>query len=177
MALKDQVARRAYSREYAARNRPQRRENNRRWRELNPEKTRLSNRAYARRRYREDPARAAAAAKLWRDTHPESYAATVAKAKARLASPLGQDWRWRKVFGLTAVQYLAMLAMQNGVCAICHGVNPSGRRLAIDHDHDTKRVRALLCGHCNHRILGHLTVEKARRALAILESDFDGRNL
>jgi DNA-directed RNA polymerase subunit RPC12/RpoP len=74
-------------------------------------------------------------------------------------------------------QELGLKPLQSGVCAICHGVNPSGRRLAIDHDHDTKRVRALLCGHCNHRILGHLTVEKARRALAILESDFDGRDL
>jgi len=43
-----------------------------------------------------------------------------------------------------------MLKSQNGNCAICGIDQPSnGRRLAVDHDHETGKVRALLCGNCN----------------------------
>jgi hypothetical protein len=42
---------------------------------------------------------------------------------------------------------------QNGVCAIC-GSPPTGTRshglLAIDHCHDTLKIRGLLCNNCNN---------------------------
>jgi hypothetical protein len=44
-----------------------------------------------------------------------------------------------------------MLQIQSGVCAICGGGN-GDRRLAIDHDHMTGRVRGLLCSACNRAI-------------------------
>jgi hypothetical protein len=59
--------------------------------------------------------------------------------------------RWR--FGITLKEYDAMLAEQSGGCAICGGVDT--RALAVDHDHQTGQVRALLCGPCNTGI-GHL---------------------
>lgn len=66
-------------------------------------------------------------------------------------------------YGMTRERYAEMLAAQNGGCAICGGVNPSGRALAIDHDHSCcpgthccgKCVRGLLCSGCNTGI-GHL---------------------
>lgn len=54
-----------------------------------------------------------------------------------------------KRYGLTAEAYEAMLAAQGGVCAICGGVDAKGRRLSVDHDHESGVVRALLCGGCN----------------------------
>ena len=80
-----------------------------------------------------------------------------------------------KAYGITARQYDAMLARQGGVCAVC-GKPPTRCRLAVDHAHDaTKRVRGLLCDPCNRRRVSNQTVDTARRILAYLVSDFDGR--
>ncbi len=50
-----------------------------------------------------------------------------------------------------------MFELQGGLCAICGREemsiktkkNGKTRRLAIDHMHGTKRIRALLCSKCN----------------------------
>jgi len=58
-------------------------------------------------------------------------------------------------YGLTPEQHDAMLAAQNGLCAICGSPpNPDGiraaSRLHTDHDHVTGKARALLCNSCNN---------------------------
>jgi hypothetical protein len=45
-----------------------------------------------------------------------------------------------------------MLKVQNNSCLIC-GKKETKRRLSVDHNHKTGKVRGLLCSHCNH-ILG-----------------------
>jgi len=62
--------------------------------------------------------------------------------------------RWdaiiRRTYGITLEQYNQMLKDQDGVCAICGKPDEvEGRRMAIDHNHDTGEVRGLLCGTCN----------------------------
>ena len=52
-------------------------------------------------------------------------------------------------YGVTLEQYDKMFEGQNGVCAICGGINKSDRRLAIDHNHETGKIRGLLCSNCN----------------------------
>lgn len=51
-------------------------------------------------------------------------------------------------YGLTVEQYQQLLKEQGGVCKICR-LPPAARRLAVDHDHDTKVIRGLLCVSCN----------------------------
>lgn len=56
--------------------------------------------------------------------------------------------RLRKKYGITLIQYQEMMDEQGGVCKIC-GRTPKGRRLAVDHDHETGQIRGLLCISCN----------------------------
>src|SRR5262249_17405227 len=51
------------------------------------------------------------------------------------------------------VQYNKMLTLQHGVCAICRKA-PGSRRLHVDHDHASGRVRGLLCWFCNLYFVG-----------------------
>jgi len=53
-----------------------------------------------------------------------------------------------KTYNLTIAQYDKMLRQQAGGCYICERP-PKTRRLAVDHNHKTGKVRGLLCWHCN----------------------------
>lgn len=50
--------------------------------------------------------------------------------------------------GMSREAYDEMLKKQNYGCAICGG-RDDDRELAVDHDHETKQVRGLLCGKHN----------------------------
>ena len=82
----------------------------------------------------------------------------------------------KKAYGLTVEQYDVLLESQGGKCAICradnNGIAVSGRQIhfAVDHDHNTGRVRGLLCTKCNHG-LGEFrdNVERLHAAIQYLE--------
>jgi hypothetical protein len=76
--------------------------------------------------------------KAWREANPErkSYA----------------DWagHLRRNYGITIEDYERRLVEQDGKCAICgEPTSEGGERLAVDHDHETGKIRALLCRRCN----------------------------
>lgn len=78
-----------------------------------------------------------------------------------------------RTYGITGEQYQQLLDWQGGRCFIC-GQVPRVRRLAVDHDHRTGRVRGLLCANdehgCNMQLRRLLNdVEMARRALEYVE--------
>lgn len=107
--------------------------------------------------------------------HPSD--ATRAKLSKSLRKRVGDthtDRCLRAWYGITETQYNEMLLQQNGVCAICGNINGSGRRLCVDHDHATKKVRGLLCDSCN-RGLGYLGDQPARveRAANYLKTNME----
>jgi len=55
----------------------------------------------------------------------------------------------RRHYSMTMDQYDAILKSQGGVCVICQQECNTGRRLAVDHSHETGSIRGLLCGNCN----------------------------
>ena len=82
--------------------------------------------------------------KQWRDQRKETHPGLWAKQKLK--------YNLKADHGVTLEQYDQMLEDQNGVCAICGGINSDGQRLHIDHDHKTGKIRALLCRFCNIRL-------------------------
>ena len=52
-------------------------------------------------------------------------------------------------WGLTLDGYNKLSNKQNRVCAICKRLCTSGRKLAVDHNHKTNKIRGLLCSNCN----------------------------
>ena len=63
-----------------------------------------------------------------------------------------------RYFGITLEEYKKLSDKQGNVCAVCSGVNKN-TRLCIDHCHETKYIRGLLCSNCN-RALGLLGDKK-----------------
>ena len=63
-----------------------------------------------------------------------------------------RDKHLKRRYGISALDYDALLKAQNSVCAICSSLNRNGNRLSVDHDHKTGKVRGLLCSKCNHGI-------------------------
>lgn len=55
-----------------------------------------------------------------------------------------------RYFNMTPEEFNELDDQQNGLCAICEKAPPEGRRLHIDHDHESGLVRGLLCRGCNH---------------------------
>lgn len=73
----------------------------------------------------------------WRREHP------------KLARKNSRKGQLKSKYGLTIEDYNRMLKQQNNKCVICK----QERKLVVDHDHKTGRVRGLLCNSCN-RIVG-----------------------
>lgn len=56
-------------------------------------------------------------------------------------------------FGMTLEQYEKMEELQEGKCQICGThYSTNNQKLAVDHCHNTKKVRGLLCKRCNQGI-------------------------
>lgn len=82
------------------------------------------------------------------------------KSLGKAPSPVrNREYRLNVKYGITIIEYDAILKSQGGVCYICEQ-SPTGSRLAVDHEHvkndknyggfaRRKRVRGLLCWACN----------------------------
>lgn len=57
--------------------------------------------------------------------------------------------RLKRVYNIPFEDYLTIAAYQNGKCDICKNFPKKGRRLHVDHCHETGRIRGLLCDTCN----------------------------
>ena len=81
----------------------------------------------------------------WRRLNPKSY--TEEEKAVKREKSLQHRYK------ITGDEYEYLLAQQGGFCAICgieHTETP--KRLAVDHNHNTGKVRGLLCSNCNRAI-------------------------
>jgi hypothetical protein len=90
--------------------------------------------------------------------HPDRVKATARKSSIK------------RKFGLSMVEFNEMLLNQECRCAICRiHVSKLKQDIAVDHNHKTGKVRALLCHRCNN-ILGQAQdhIEILQEAIAYL---------
>ena len=52
-------------------------------------------------------------------------------------------------YGISVEKYQELLKQQGGLCKICKQLETQQRKLSIDHNHKTGKVRGLLCNRCN----------------------------
>lgn len=92
----------------------------------------------------------------YRQKYPERVRGWIKKHKLKNKEKIAiANCRYliKKLYGLTLEQYNDMLVNQVGVCAICKE-KPADRRLSVDHNHKTGKVRGLLCRNCNTALGG-----------------------
>lgn len=89
--------------------------------------------------------------KQWYSDHP-SRTAEYRKAykESGMLAKVNRNCHFKASYGIDLEQYNVMFQKQQGYCKIC-GKHQSQfkRRLAVDHDHATGKVRGLLCCRCN----------------------------
>ena len=136
-------------------------------------KKQVSARAY----YQRNKEMCAAKRALWYKAHADEI-----NERARMQHQANPE-RIRQVklakYSLTLESWDALYQKQGGVCAICG--NPeididsrtkAARRLSVDHNHVTGKVRGLLCNNCNKGI-GNLQedIEILLRAITYIKED------
>lgn len=62
-----------------------------------------------------------------------------------------RDENLRKLYKMSGQEFDALLVLQENKCLICKEPGKPGPRngLYVDHNHDTGKIRALLCKNCN----------------------------
>ena len=90
--------------------------------------------------YRQTPER-----KIAREIYQKSYKRTPKGKVAHRAS------YYKRLYGLTLGQHKLMYIDQDGCCIICKNAI-SYSEVVTDHDHNTGRVRGLLCSSCNMKL-------------------------
>ena len=129
---KDKEARKAYMNAYYKNNRDK-------WNKRTPEKQAEHN-ANRRVKYAED--------QEFRNTMR-----TLAR-EWQLANPIKRKAQRLKQYGMTHDEFISLMESQGGKCAICGHNDTSSRKFfpVVDHCHNSKKVRGLLCANCNRGI-------------------------
>lgn len=77
----------------------------------------------------------------------------ISRRKRKLKNPqhfylLGRSWQLKQ-YGLSFEEYEIMLRKQKNKCLIC---KKTMKKICVDHNHKTNKVRGLLCDQCNKGI-------------------------
>lgn len=60
-----------------------------------------------------------------------------------------KKWRLETRYGLTVEKFFKILKKQKARCAMCREKFSCSKHTHVDHDHETGKVRGLLCAACN----------------------------
>ena len=113
--------------------------------------------------------------KKWREDNKEKIKQYDEEYRAKNRDKLNANKRNKRTYrssnlkyyyNLTLEEYENMLTSQEGCCEICkmHYSLVPRQRLCVDHCHETGKIRALLCHHCNSAL------GQVKESLEVLES-------
>lgn len=103
-----------------------------------------------------------------------AYRAKYMREHRKLQPDLYRNMELKKRFGITIDDYNKMLENQKGLCEICNkkpdGDTNKTRILAVDHCHESGKIRALLCNLCNSALGGFKdNIQNLKNAIVYLE--------
>jgi hypothetical protein len=127
--------------------------------------------AARRAKYRENPKREVERVLAWQRANKERHLAAQRRRRQKPERKRKErEGHLLRKFGNTLDEYDRLLKEQGGGCGICGAPHPETGSFHVDHDHETGRVRGLLCFRCNAG-LGQFdeSVEKLLSAIAYLE--------
>ena len=95
----------------------------------------------------------------------------LSRAKKYRETPDYLDYYYKRNYSLSLEEVLQIKEKQNSQCLICLKSDKEiGKRLYIDHNHETGEVRGLLCNYCNTLIgYAHEEVEILKSAINYLK--------
>ena len=158
-----------YQAEQRIKNRERIKQENLRWVKANPEKVKAQRSRWAKQnqpRRNEQQRR-----RYW--TNPETREKSVAAAKKYVKE--NPEWAKQnhrrqhlRKYELTPEQWQEMFSQQGERCATCKSPETAkGKNFHVDHCHKTKKVRGILCHHCN-LMLGNAKDDITRLEAAIV---------
>jgi hypothetical protein len=111
-----------------------------------------------RRSYWKNPEKSRETVARWQRNNPD---------KVKL---MQRRWHHGVAYGITLEQRIELFNQQGKACAICKTTSSAGRGFHLDHCHATKKVRGILCHHCN-LMIGQAKdrVETLERAIRYLK--------
>lgn len=115
-----------------------------RWKNANKEKVSTQRRRW----YHANRERLIEEMKEYTKTHKEQKNAYTKRNADKL-----YDKYLKNKYGISLKEYEVLLKIQNNVCAICKSPS-NNKKMAVDHDHKTGKVRGLLCSSCNTSLGG-----------------------
>ena len=134
----------------------------RKWYLENRDRLRVKRAAYSRELRRTNPEyrkRQHEVSSAWSKLHPESH------------RQYKRNYRLKNIYKISQEELDALIKAQYGKCAICKKEPKIGVLLHIDHDHQTGKVRGLLCHKCNSVLgLSNDNLDVLREAVKYLET-------
>jgi len=105
--------------------------------------------------------------KKYRETHNNGREDYMRNWRNKNKNYLREKWLMQN-YNITIADYNRMFAEQNGECKICRRHQSQlDKKLFVDHDHKTGKVRGLLCCSCN------LVIGNANDNMEILQSSIE----
>ena len=106
--------------------------------------------------YLKNRKRALLTRKLWKRNNPNKVKSLKYKQQAK-------NRQLQRRHGITLEYFNNLLKIQNNECAICGNKFRNNKDTCVDHDHNTGKIRQLLCFNCN------IGIGKFRDSIVLVE--------